>query len=418
MGQATDVGRQDLVGRTGLQVRQLAIAKLGGKRRLQDRIGAGRPAAQVRLGKRHDLGATGHQQRLDLTPDLLTMLQGAGRMKGQPRRRGSLKAIMSAPAALSAASRPAQRLQPLALGGQELGEVAGHGAHLHCLLGIKRVVAQQMRIVLDHCAAARGIDNDGLGTACLVRTRPSLGVRRQQRPPGVDVSTGIVERTRLIIEMMTDRAAAARARRHNRLDAERIQDPGGRRVDRRNHCRLHATVEQDHLASMRTCRPGSGIATLGHLRTERFGQQRAHGLTEAHRGIEEAAPGHAFAQGATQQSVACRPLHLPIDQLAADIDQMPVLHTRRTGALAVTASQAAVEMLLGLAGRRDTFDHLLDQIDPPARTVELVAQQLVSRAGGGAKAAMHARSQDRVGFDAVGRIAQPVGKIGLHGSRP
>ena len=57
------------------------------------------------------------------------------------------------------------------------------------------------------------------------------------------------------------------------------------------------------------------------------------------------------------------------------------------------------------SGRRGTpsrrrlaaLEHLLHQIDAAARAVALVAEQHVGRAGGGAEAAMHARSQDRVG---------------------
>ena len=47
------------------------------------------------------------------------------------------------------------------------------------------------------------------------------------------------------------------------------------------------------------------------------------------------------------------------------------------------------------------LEHLLDQVDAPARAVELVAQQLVGRARRRAEAAMHARAQDRVGLAAL-----------------
>ncbi len=52
-----------------------------------------------------------------------------------------------------------------------------------------------------------------------------------------------------------------------------------------------------------------------------------------------------------------------------------------------------------LAGRV-AFQHLLDEIDAAPRSVELVAQQLVGRAGGVAETAVHALAQDRVGFTA------------------
>ena len=51
-----------------------------------------------------------------------------------------------------------------------------------------------------------------------------------------------------------------------------------------------------------------------------------------------------------------------------------------------------------LRGDRVAFEHLLDQVDAAARAVELVAEQLIGRAGRGAEAAMHALAQDRVGL--------------------
>ena len=54
--------------------------------------------------------------------------------------------------------------------------------------------------------------------------------------------------------------------------------------------------------------------------------------------------------------------------------------------------------------RRRSFEHLLDQIDAPARAIEFVAEQLVGRAGGGAEAAVHAAAQDGLGFVARGGV--------------
>jgi hypothetical protein len=61
-----------------------------------------------------------------------------------------------------------------------------------------------------------------------------------------------------------------------------------------------------------------------------------------------------------------------------------------------------------------TFEHLLDEVDAPARAVELVAQQLVSRASGGAKAAVHALAQNSFGSQAIGRALKFGSEMGLH----
>ncbi len=104
--------------------------------------------------------------------------------------------------------------------------------------------------------------------------------------------------------------------------------------------------------------------------------------------------------------------------LASDVEQTPVAHARGTGGFAGSASQATVDVQLGLGGDRRAFQHLLHQVDTAARAVELVAEQLVGGAGGVAEAAVHAFSQDRVGFAAVRGFEQGGGEPGLHVRSP
>ncbi len=60
------------------------------------------------------------------------------------------------------------------------------------------------------------------------------------------------------------------------------------------------------------------------------------------------------------------------------------------------------------------FQHVLDQVDAPARAIELVAEQHEGRTGRGAEAAMHAGPQHLVGCGDV-RVAQLFGgEVGLH----
>src|SRR3972149_4151907 len=71
-------------------------------------------------------------------------------------------------------------------------------------------------------------------------------------------------------------------------------------------------------------------------------------------------------------------------------------------------------MQLCFGGRRCAFEHLLDQVDTAARPVELIAKQLIGRAGGGAKSAVHARAQDRPGLPALRCVLDEISEIGLH----
>lgn len=60
------------------------------------------------------------------------------------------------------------------------------------------------------------------------------------------------------------------------------------------------------------------------------------------------------------------------------------------------------------------LERALDQVDPPARGIEVVAEDLVGRAGRGAKPAMHALAQDLLGLRAIRTMAHEIGKLGLH----
>ncbi len=153
-----------------------------------------------------------------------------------------------------------------------------------------------------------------------------------------------------------------------------------------------------------------------HLGLQRRRQRAAQRLAELHRRREQRR-GQAFLQRPAQRALARRPRHALVDDAPADVDQVAVLHARRAGGLAVAAGQAAVEVQLRRARRRVAFEHLLDQVDAAARAVELVAEQLVGRAGRGAEAAVHALAQDGFGFAAFGGAGELGGEMGLHSRR-
>ena len=59
-------------------------------------------------------------------------------------------------------------------------------------------------------------------------------------------------------------------------------------------------------------------------------------------------------------------------------------------------------MQLRLLAGLIAFQHFLDQINTPARAIQFVAEQLIGGASGVAKSAVHAGSQDRIGFGDIG----------------
>ena len=89
-------------------------------------------------------------------------------------------------------------------------------------------------------------------------------------------------------------------------------------------------------------------------------------------------------------------------QFSADINQVPVFNTARTGCLAIEAGQAAIQVLLRAARDFGAFEHLLDEINPASWTIQFIAEQLIGRTGGIAETAVHAFAQDGRRFLALG----------------
>ncbi len=158
-------------------------------------------------------------------------------------------------------------------------------------------------------------------------------------------------------------------------------------------------------------------------RRESFARSRA-GSTgfstrpTAERTAEERARQQAFADEPAHGPCRERARRTLVDDVPADVDEAPVSHARRTRGLAAAAGEAAIEMHPRRRGDLLALERLLDEVDAPARTVEIVAEQLVGRAGRRAEAAVDARAEDRIRFATLGRVADEIGERGLHVSVP
>ena len=152
-------------------------------------------------------------------------------------------------------------------------------------------------------------------------------------------------------------------------------------------------------------RPGLGRhGACRHFLFQRHGQQGPRELAELEQRAKQRRVRHHFAQCCALQSVCAAAPDLFFNHAAPDIQQAAVMHTRRAGGLAGAAGETAIQMQLRFGGGRRAFEHLLDQVDAAARTVEFIAEQLVRRAGGGAEAAVHALAQDAFGLLTFGRF--------------
>ena len=276
-----------------------------------------------------------------------------------------------------------------------------------------------MAVILDRRAATRGVDHHRIQT-----TRPLF------RHPCVDIRCRRGMRLIRLAHMMRQRPAAAHALGHHDLAAQSLQNADRRIIDIGVQRLLRATRHQRHahlgLALGRkalriiiaTDRGNSFRGHRKHCAQPRIRHQKGKGPPDFRPQKRQTKPRRMrddLRQNPTQGAVREGPLVGFLDVFPRVIHQMHVMHARGAGRHAGQTTQAAINMLNGLFIRRAVvLQHILDQIDPPARAVQLIPQDLIGRASRGTKAAMHAGPQnlvrplDRGVFQLFGR------KMGLH----
>ncbi len=391
MPDAADIGAGDRGRAARGQRGDLVCLQTFGDLRLQDGIGTRRTAAQVSVGDRGQRKTGGTQQQLDGAANLECVLQAAGALKRQ-----QALALGQGTAGLK------QRRETGLLGCNHLADVARRQHHPRGLQGVVGIFLQQMGI-FEHVRTAAGSRHHQAFRACF-----------EQRPPGVDVAPGIVARAFRGVEMRAHRSAAARPCRLDHLDAEAVEHAPRRTVDVRVHRGLHATSQRDQFPRVAALRRRAGRGKRRHLGTQRTRQHQPHRLPQPHRRAEQCRTRQQVLQCSAHECIAAGARHLALDHFAADVEQPRVLHARGACGFAGTAGKAAIEMQAGLLSRLDAFEHLLDQINTAARSVQFVTQQLIGRAGRGAEAAMDAPTQDLLGLAAGGGMTDEIGKMGFH----
>ena len=233
---------------------------------------------------------------------------------------------------------------------------------------------------------------------------------------------------------MGQRAAAPLPLGQHHLDALARQQADGGVVDTGIEHRLGAAAQKHHAAlALPGRREDAGARRRASLRQplrreiEHGGKAREAGDAPQNRrerstgegGDHRGAEPRRIRQDGGEQRARCAVHERPpvglLDVGAGMIDQMHVVDAGRTGRHAGKARQAAVDVgrhLFRRGGAR--LQHVLDQVDAPARAVEFVAEQHVRRAGRRAEAAVDARAQDLVGGGdlRIGKLGE--GEAGLH----
>ena len=116
-----------------------------------------------------------------------------------------------------------------------------------------------------------------------------------------------------------------------------------------------------------------------------------------------------------QRAVAERAAIVLFDVFAGVINEVHIVHPRRTGRHARQTGKTPVDVLdRALVGNALVFEHVLDEVYPPARAIELVPQEHKRRTRCRAESAMHAIPENFLGMRglAIGKLRRR--KVRLH----
>ena len=285
--------------------------------------------------------------------------------------------------------RPERRRQRRAR--EELGDVhdlpgEGRGAR-----GPRRIVPQEVPVRLHVGAAPGGVDHDRLHVSGLERGNRGAGERAG--------SLGLAG-------VRVERAAAALGPRHPHLEPLPREAADRGLVVRAEHRVLHAALEEpdpaahrplgrDHLGQ-RAPAPGRRERREERLRGSEGRREEPQHAARPDEPLEpaplveaERASDRAEERGARQEHVERRAPHQPsqrrpralrLELRAPRLDQVAVLDTRGTRALARPAAEAERQMLGRGVGEPDAaVGERLDEVDAPARGIRLLAELGVRR---------------------------------------
>ena len=311
----------------------------------------------------------------------------------------------------------------------------------------QRILTQHIAIVLHRSAAARGIDNDGIEPVVLYLPRPSGdvglggGMGGIFAPHVVDQGTAAGGppwrppprqpwrvRRRTVASLISGASTFWAQPVISATLARRVPSAGkawGRSMALGDFISPGtsssiARQRSQKLAAVTRFATGPPVPGITATRAPNCTLQRLQchlGVpAEHHRQAEAPWPGQDKGQDTPQEAVAKGAPKTFFDSGAGMVHQVHVVDARRAGGHAGEAREAAVDVGHELGrGFPVVLQQVLDQVNPPARAVQFVAQQHISGAGRGAEAAMDAAPQDLFGGGdvRVGQLCQ--GEVGLHG---
>ena len=279
-------------------------------------------------------------------------------------------------------------------------------------------VPEQVAVILEHRAASGRVHDDGVERI--------LGV---QRTPRRDVPPGRLLGGVLPAHVVHQCAAAAGRGGHDHVGTQPSEQSHRRVVDSGVEGLLHAPGEKRHPeladASGRVDGARSDEAVRDRLPRDHaqhgpggLGQQpaeRAGDPSEAQRPPKARGIGQQEAEQAPDQLLEPGAPKRLFDPGPRVVDQVHVVHAGGARRHAGEARKTPVHVQHRPGIRRPVvLQHVLDQVDPAPRAVELIPEQHVRRAGGRAEPAVHAGPENAVRRANGGVLELGRREIGAH----
>ena len=264
---------------------------------------------------------------------------------------------------------------------------------------------QKLAVVLHHHSAAARSRDDRLGSAI------------EEFYPGINVAARLREGALGRIQVVTQGAAAGLLINAEERHPQAVEHARGCGIDIRRKCRLYAALQHDHAARVTRRRRGCGPHARGDAHRLRLRQQRPQPLADAQSGGEHRTARERSAQRAAHQALAGTADRPGREHLTSNVHQFSVLHAGGTGRLAGATGETAIQMRHRDLACGCALEHLLDEIDATAGAVELIAEELIGRAGRETKPAMYALADDFLRVLRGARMCMRGAEFSVHAQR-
>src|SRR5437899_1158607 len=140
------------------------------------------------------------------------------------------------------------------------------------------------------------------------------------------------------------------------------------------------------------------MTSTRNVRGEGPRQQRPSHSSRHHGGRKERTCEQRFAQQPAACPIRARARNSIFGDMSTDVREAPITYACGTRRLATATGEAAIQVQMRLRRGRRSREQLLDEVDPSARAIEIIAEELIRWASRRAESAVRTRSKNGFGL--------------------